>query len=41
MSDDMVAKAKRLCRKAGFDQIDVADDEDGLSVVVEARQTRR
>ena len=41
MSDDMVAKAKRLCRKAGFDHIEVADDEDGLSVVVEARQTRK
>jgi release factor glutamine methyltransferase len=38
MSDDMVSKARRLCRQAGFKHIETADDEDGLSVVVEARR---
>ncbi|HET7482268.1 MAG TPA: HemK/PrmC family methyltransferase [Actinomycetota bacterium] len=40
MSDDVVSKARRLCRKAGFDHIELADDEDGLSVVVEARRSK-
>jgi len=41
MSDDMTNKAKRLCAKAGFEEMVVADDEDDLSVVVEARKPRR
>lgn len=38
MSDDMVAKAKRLYREAGFREVDVASDNDDLSVVVEAQK---
>lgn len=38
MSDDMVAKAKRLYKQAGFRDVDVVSDDDGLSVVVEARK---
>ena len=38
MSDDMVAKAKRLYRAAGFRDVDVVSDDDDLSVVVEARK---
>jgi release factor glutamine methyltransferase len=37
MSDDIAAKARRLCRRAGLEDKDVASDEDELSVVVEAR----
>jgi release factor glutamine methyltransferase len=37
MSDDIVARARRLCRRAGLEDKGVASDEDGLSVVVEAR----
>lgn len=40
MSDDMAAKAKRLCRKAGFTDIGMRHDEYMLSVVVEARKPR-
>ena len=38
MSDDMVAKAKKLYRAAGFRDVDVVSDDDDLSVVVEARK---
>jgi release factor glutamine methyltransferase len=41
MSEDMTAKVKRMCRRVGFDDIAVADDEYDLSVVVEARKPRR
>ena len=38
MSDDMVPKARKLLNKVGFREIHVADDEDDLSVVVEAQR---
>ena len=38
MSDDMVPKARKLLNQAGFRDVHVADDEDDLSVVVEARR---
>lgn len=41
MSDDMAAKAKRLCRNAGFIDLATKHDEYKLSVVVEARKPRR
>ena len=37
MSEDMAPKARRMCRKVGFENDGVATDDDGLSVVVEAR----
>lgn len=40
MSEDMTGKAKRICRRAGLEDIGVADDEYDLSVVVEARKAR-
>ena len=39
MSDDMVAKAKRLYQQAGFRDVDVVSDDDDLSVVVEGRKS--
>lgn len=39
MSDDMVSKAKRLYRQAGFRDIKTVTDEDELSVVVEAQKS--
>jgi release factor glutamine methyltransferase len=36
MSDDMVPKAKRIYKQAGFREVAVASDEDELSVVLEA-----
>ena len=39
MSDDMVSKAKRLYRDAGFRDIKTVTDEDELSVVVEAQKS--
>ncbi|MGH2757095.1 MAG: N5-glutamine methyltransferase family protein [Actinomycetota bacterium] len=41
MSEDMTGKVKKMCRRVGFEEIGVADDEDDLSVVVEARKPRR
>ena len=38
MSDDMVAKAKRLYRQAGFRDVQKVTDDDDLSVVVEAQK---
>ena len=38
MSDDMVAKAKRLYRQAGFRDVQTVTDDDDLSVVVEAQK---
>ncbi len=38
MSDDMVPKARKMLKQAGFRDISVADDEDDLSVVVEAQK---
>lgn len=35
MSDDLVPKAKRIYREAGFRDVEVASDEDELSIVVE------
>lgn len=37
MSEDMTSKARRMCRAAGLEDHGVATDDDGLSVVVEAR----
>lgn len=39
MSEDMAPKARRMCRKAGLEDHGVATDDDGLSVVVEARSS--
>lgn len=39
MSDDMVSKAKRLYRQAGFRDVETVTDEDELSVVVEAQKS--
>jgi release factor glutamine methyltransferase len=41
MSDDMAAKAKRLCRTAGLKDIATKHDEYKLSVVVEAKKPGR
>jgi methylase of polypeptide subunit release factors len=38
MSDDMVPKAKRIYKKAGFREVAVASDEDELSMVLEAEK---
>lgn len=40
LSDDLAGKVQRICKRAGFDSTSVASDEDGLSVVVEARLPR-
>lgn len=37
MSEDMAPKARRMCRTVGLQDHGVATDDDGLSVVVEAR----
>lgn len=36
MSDDMVPKAKRIYKRAGFREVAIASDEDDLSIVIEA-----
>lgn len=41
ISDDLVKKVSRICVKAGLEVTRVADDDDKLSVVVEARKPRR
>jgi release factor glutamine methyltransferase len=38
LSDDFAPKARRIVRKANLLDVEVATDEDGLSVVVEARK---
>jgi release factor glutamine methyltransferase len=38
MSDDLVGKVRRMCKRAGLEDHGVASDDDGLSVVVEARK---
>lgn len=40
MSDDLTGKTKRMARRAGLDDIELAHDEFKLSVVVEARKPR-
>jgi release factor glutamine methyltransferase len=40
MSDDIATKARRLCRRAGLEDLGVASDQDDLSIVVEARLPR-
>jgi release factor glutamine methyltransferase len=40
MSDDFATKARRLCRRAGLEDMGAASDEDDLSIVVEARRPR-
>jgi release factor glutamine methyltransferase len=40
MSDDIATKARRLCRRAGLEDVGIASDEDELSIVVEARLPR-
>lgn len=37
VSDDLIGRIKKLARASGFEHQGVADDEDGLSVVVESR----
>jgi release factor glutamine methyltransferase len=37
ISEDFEAKVKRICRRAGFPEPSTASDEDGLSIVIEAR----
>lgn len=38
IADDLASKVRRMCRRAGLTDEGVATDEDGLSVVVEARK---
>jgi release factor glutamine methyltransferase len=38
IADDLTSKVRKMCRRAGFLDEGVATDEDGLSVVVEARK---
>jgi release factor glutamine methyltransferase len=40
ISDDLVGRIKKLAAKVGFEHRAVADDEDGLSVVVESQLRR-
>jgi release factor glutamine methyltransferase len=40
VSDDLPAKIRRIFRRAGFEDHGVAEDEDRLSVVIEARKSR-
>jgi release factor glutamine methyltransferase len=40
MSEDLAGKARRMCRRAGLEDMGIASDEDGLSIVVEARLPR-
>jgi len=37
MSDDLAGKVKKMCRAVGLGDFNVATDDDGLSIVVEAR----
>ena len=37
MSDDLEAKVSDMCTDAGLTDVVVSDDEDGLSIVIEAR----
>ena len=41
ISDDLEHKVRRLCREAGLEDKGAASDSDGLSIVVEARRSRR
>lgn len=41
VSDDLEAKLLRMCRKAGLEGKGAASDSDRLSIVVEARKSRR
>ena len=38
IADDLTSKVRRMCRRAGLTDEGVATDEDGLSVIVEARK---
>jgi hypothetical protein len=38
MSDDITDRTRKLVRRAGLSDEGVASDDDGLSVVVEARK---
>lgn len=38
LSEDLGAKVRRMCRRAGLEDHGIATDEDRLSIVVEARQ---
>lgn len=40
MTEDLAPKVRRMCRRAGLEDLGVASDDDGLSVVVEARKMR-
>jgi hypothetical protein len=37
MSDDLAGTVKKMCRTTGLTDLNVATDDDGLSIVVEAR----
>lgn len=41
ISEDLGRKLQRMCAQAGLEDIGIASDEDRLSIVVEARKTRR
>jgi release factor glutamine methyltransferase len=41
VSEDLAGAVRKICRKAGLENAEVASDEDRLSVVVEARLERR
>nr|MBA2601378.1 peptide chain release factor N(5)-glutamine methyltransferase [Actinomycetota bacterium] len=41
VSDDLIPKLQALCTEAGLENKGAASDDDGLSVVVEARKSRR
>ena len=40
ISDDLGKKVTRICQKAGFGHVNLASDDDGLSIVVEAQLPR-
>jgi release factor glutamine methyltransferase len=40
ISDDLAGKVQKICKRAGFASTRIASDEDGLSIVVEARLPR-
>jgi release factor glutamine methyltransferase len=40
VSEDLGSKLRRMCRRAGLEDMGIASDEDRLSIVVEARKNR-
>jgi len=41
ISDDLGKKVTKICQKTGFGHVNLASDDDGLSIVVEAQWPRR